>query len=356
MNPAASWNLVQDLREMLAYPFMVNAVRAGTIVAVVAGAAGWVMVLRRESFAGHTLALVGFPGAAAAAWLGIASGYGYFGACVGAAIVIAALPRSVRARGGGEQSAVIGIVQAFALATGMLFVSLYKGFLSGLTNLLFGTIAGVTDGQVVLLLVAAVPCLLLLAVLGRPLLWVSIALLTYYTTHRSGGNGNANVNVLFGSIFGINAAAAGTAALVGAVAIALLLIVSRPLLFATIDPAVARAAGVPTRLLGAVFLAVVGTTVAEATPLVGSVVVLGLLAGPAAAAARLADRPWTAFWSSAALAVLSVWAGITLSYEIPSAPASFTIMTVAACCYLVAFLLDHLRRHRTHATTGLSIS
>ena len=57
------------------------------------GVVGWVMVLRKESFAGHTLAVVGFPGAAAAAWLGVATGYGYFAACIGAAVAIAAAAR-----------------------------------------------------------------------------------------------------------------------------------------------------------------------------------------------------------------------------------------------------------------------
>ena len=91
----------------------------------------------------------------------------------------------------------------------------------------------------------------------------------------------------------------------------MLLVISRPLLFATIDPAVARAAGVPVRMLGAVFLALVGATVAEATQLVGAVVVLGLLAAPPAAAARLTTRPWRGFWLSAVLAMVAIWVGVT---------------------------------------------
>ena len=58
------------------YPFMVNALRAGTIVAVVSGAMGWFMVLRRQTFAGHTLSLVGFPGAAGAVLLGLSPALG----------------------------------------------------------------------------------------------------------------------------------------------------------------------------------------------------------------------------------------------------------------------------------------
>ncbi|MBV8982632.1 MAG: metal ABC transporter permease, partial [Acidimicrobiia bacterium] len=101
---------------------MVNAFRAGTIVAVVAGAIGWFMVVRRQAFAGHTLALVGFPGAAGAVWLGISAVWGFFGFCVTAALLIAGL-RPKRGDYDSEESAGIGTVQAFALASGFLFIS-----------------------------------------------------------------------------------------------------------------------------------------------------------------------------------------------------------------------------------------
>ena len=74
MNPSLSWNLLEDVQVMLSYHFMLNALRAGTVVAVVAGAIGYLMVLRRESFAGHTLAVIGFPGAAIWARLTIGAG------------------------------------------------------------------------------------------------------------------------------------------------------------------------------------------------------------------------------------------------------------------------------------------
>ena len=234
MNPTLSWNLITDVQQMMAYAFMVNAVRGGAIVAVLAGLVGWLMVLRRESFAGHTLAVVGFPGAAAAAWLGVATGYGYFVACVAAAAVIAWwAPGTAADTGGGlgEQSAIIGTVQAVALATGLLFVSLYHGFLSGLTNLLFGTIAGVSSSQVVVLLVAAVVCFAALAAIGRPLLWTSI------------------------------------------------------------DPDTAAAQGVPTRLVAVVFLLVLGVAAAGASQVTGSLLVFALLVCPPAAAQKLTARP-----------------------------------------------------------------
>ena len=112
----ATWDIAHDIATLLSYQFMVNALRAGTVVAVVAGAVGYVMVLRRQTFAGHTLALVGFPGAAGAVWLGLAPSLGYYAACVLAALVLAAVPAGRGPASGGrvDESATIGMVQAFA--------------------------------------------------------------------------------------------------------------------------------------------------------------------------------------------------------------------------------------------------
>src|SRR5215475_15856110 len=130
VNPHFGWNIVTDVRQLLEFGFMVNAYRAGTVVAVTAGALGWYMVLRRQAFAGHTLAIVSFPGAAAAILVGVSAVAGYFAAAIGAALVIAAVPRSIGGRPRSSESAIIGTVQAFALACGALFVSLYGGFLN----------------------------------------------------------------------------------------------------------------------------------------------------------------------------------------------------------------------------------
>ena len=285
-----SWNLVADLRQMLAYPFMVTALRAGTIVAIVAGVVGWMMVLRRESFAGHTLAVVGFPGAAAAAWLGVATGYGYFASCIAAAIAIAVLPPMTRAGGGGfaEESAVIGTVQAMALATGLLFVSLYHGFLSGLTSLLFGTIAGVSNQQLEVLVVAAVVCLAAMAAIGRPLLWASV------------------------------------------------------------DPEVAGANGVPTRWLAALFLVVLGIAAAGASQITGSLLVFALLVAPSAAAFQLSAHPGYSIAVSVTIALAVTWAGIACAFYSPY-PIGFWVASFAFATYLLAAGwragIDRLRRN-----------
>src|SRR5207244_8886592 len=139
---------------LLAYPFMVNALRAATLTAVTAGVVGWYMVLRRQTFAGHTLALIGFPGAAGAVLVGLSAQLGFFAFCVGGALVIGAASGADRGRARGE-SALIGVVQAFALACGFLFVNLYRGNLNGINSLLFGTFLGVTTERVLVLSVVS---------------------------------------------------------------------------------------------------------------------------------------------------------------------------------------------------------
>jgi zinc/manganese transport system permease protein len=287
MGSGLSWDLFYDVQLMFSYPFMVNAFRAGTIVAVIAATIGWFMVLRRQSFAGHTLAVVGFPGAAAATWLGVATGYGYFGFCVAGALVIAALPQHTTSTASAEQSAVIGTVQAFALACGYLFVSLYKGFLSGMTNLLFGTIVGVTDTQVLVLLASAVPCLAVLIVIGRPLL------------------------------------------------------------FASVDPDLARARGVPVRAIGALFLVLLGVAAAGTSQVTGSLLVFALLVAPAATARKLTTRPSVGIALSVAFGLLATWIGETLAF-FTVYPIGFWVTTVSFAGYLAASLwrviADHARR------------
>jgi len=247
-------NIVTDVRELLQYQFMVNALRAGTIVALLAGALGWFMVLRKQSFAGHTLAIVSFPGAAAAILAGVSAIAGYFVASIGAALIIATVPRSQGGRARSSESAVIGTVQAFALACGALFVSLYGGFLNGLTGLLFGSFLGVSPGQVTTLLIVA------------------------------------------------------------AVAIVALGLVARPLFFATVDPDVAAARGVPVRLLGAVFLVLLGCAAAEASQITGALLVFALLVMPAATAQQLTARPLVSFGLTIAFGLLTVWLGLAAAY------------------------------------------
>src|SRR4051812_66880 len=261
---------------------MVNAFRAGTIVAVVAAFVGWFMVLRAQSYAGHTLSLVGFPGAAGAVWLGASASVGFFAFCTAAALVIAAVPRTTR-RGFSEESAVIGTVQAFALACGLLFVSLYQGFLSGVNGLLFGSFLGITDAQVIGLVVVAVAVVVILTV------------------------------------------------------------ITRPLLFASVDAGVAAARGVPVRALGFVFLLLLGTAAAAAAQITGALLVFALLVMPAAAAQRLTSSPSFSLLLTVVIGLAVTWAGLTAAY-FSTYPIGFYVTTVAFAVYLFAIGTQKVRR------------
>jgi zinc/manganese transport system permease protein len=285
-----SWNLLADVQDIWSYLGMVNAFRAGTIVAVLAALVGWFMVLRRQSFAGHTLAVAGFPGAAGAVLVGAGAALGYFAFCVLAAVAIAALPQR-GGRGYTEESAVIGTVQAFALAAGMLFIALYKGFLNGTNALLFGSFLGVTTGQVITLALVAAGVLVVLAVIGAPLL------------------------------------------------------------FASIDADVAAAHGVPTRALGAVFLVLLGATAAEVSQVTGALLVFALLVLPPATAQLITARPAHSLALSVLLAVVTVWVGLFIAYYSPY-PIGFWLTTVAFGLYALTYAGVAVRaRTGTRATT-----
>src|SRR5438309_11284901 len=172
-NPHLSWNLARDAGELLEYHFMVNALLAGSVVAVMAGVAGWFMVLRREAFAGHTLSMMAFPGASGAALLGIPAAAGYYAFCGAGALALGPW-RQARQGSFRQRSAWIGSVQALALAAGFLFVSAYGGVLGDLEGLLFGNLLGIADGQLLALAALAALTLVLLLAIGRPLLFASI--------------------------------------------------------------------------------------------------------------------------------------------------------------------------------------
>ena len=108
------------------------------------------------------------------------------------------------------------------------------------------------------------------------------------------------------------------------------------MLFASVAPEVAAARGVPTRLLGVAFLALLGVVVAEAGQSLGALLLLGLLTGPAAAAQRLVRRPAASLALAAGLAVAATWGGLALAYAIPSLPPSSAVVMLAVGCYLTA--------------------
>jgi len=129
--------------------------------------------------------------------------------------------------------------------------------------------------------------------------------------------------------------------------VAVLAISYRPLLFATADPEVAAARGVPVRALGIVFAALVGVVAAQGVQIVGALLVMSLLITPAAAAARVFSSPVAVLAASVLFAEVSAVAGIVLSLA-PGVPVSVFVTTISFVIYLACWLIG--RRHHDPAT------
>src|SRR5258707_8385618 len=152
---------------------MQNAYLAGTLVAILAGAAGYFVVLRGQSFAAHMLSQVGFPGAAAAVLLHVSPVFGLMVFCVAAALGIGWMGRDLDA-GHRAESAAVGSILAFSIGLGLLFFRLYAGSAQGIYSFLFGTILGITDQDVLVTAATTLAGLGVIAVIGRPLLFASV--------------------------------------------------------------------------------------------------------------------------------------------------------------------------------------
>jgi zinc/manganese transport system permease protein len=164
-----SFDILEDLKDMWQYPFMVNAFMAGTIVAIIAGIVGYFVVLRRSSFAAHALSHVGFSGAAAAVLVGIEPVFGLLLFTSGGGITMALLGRRAVSR-----DVQIGTVLAFMLGLGVLFISLYNGYASQAYSILFGQILGISLEDVMVTLMASMAILAAITIVYRPLLFASL--------------------------------------------------------------------------------------------------------------------------------------------------------------------------------------
>jgi len=280
--PPFSFNLVQDVTNMLQFTFMQSALLAGTALAVVAGLVGYFVVLRRQLFASEALSHVGFAGVMGAAVLGIDQLAGLFGLTALVALGMGLLGKRARAR-----DVAVGTLLAWVLGLGVFFLSVY---ING----------------------------------GGP---------THVIT--------LGVNTLFGTILGLSPSQALLIALFSAGVILALLALLRPLLFASLDPEVAEARGLPVQLLGSVFLVLVAITVGVAIQAVGILLLFSLLVAPGAIAQRLVARPGAALLLSAALALAFTWGSLLLGFYL-NYPVSFLISTLAFVSFVATLLSQWL--------------
>jgi zinc/manganese transport system permease protein len=141
--------------------------------------------------------------------------------------------------------------------------------------------------------------------------------------------------LLFGNVLAVDVATVWTLAAIGLVVMAGLAVISRPLLFASLQPELAEAKGVSLRLYGMLFLVLVALTTAACAQIVGVLLVFSLMVGPAAAAQRLTGGVGAGVLAAALLAVAQAWAGLALAFY-TDWPVSFWITTLSAATYLLA--------------------
>src|SRR5260370_37421024 len=270
------------------HEFVQNSFLVAPIVAIVTAIMGYFVVLRAQSFAGEALADIGFAGATGAAVFGISSLVGMLMMALLAALGMGALGERIRGR-----DVEIGMMLSFALGLGVLFLSIYT---------------------------------------------------------QNGANATVGIGVLFGSILSVTRTDVLASLITALLTLLMLALLFRPLLFASIDPVLAQARGVPVRLLSIVFLLLLALATAEAVLVIGVLLVFALLIAPAAAAEHLTHRPLTAIILSVILGLTFTWGGLILAFVGTGRhlPVSFYISAMAALTYFASMLIARFRSPRRY--------
>jgi zinc/manganese transport system permease protein len=251
--------------------FAQHALLAAGLVSIACGLISPFVVARGMAFAVHGTSELAFTGAAAGLLVARNPVAGAFVGALVVATVLGTLGNKER-----ERDSAIGVILAFGLGLGVLFLSYYHGFATQATNILFGNIFGVSNDQLLVLVAVCVGVLLAM------------------------------------------------------------LYIFRPLLFASVDPEVAEAKGVPVRALGLVFLFILALTVTSAAQIVGTLLVLSLAITPAAAAQRLTTGPFAVTLLSVLFALLASVGGILASLSSGTVKPSIFVTAISFAIYVFA--------------------
>jgi zinc/manganese transport system permease protein len=265
-----------------------TALLVGAIVAVTSGVIGVFTVIRGQSFAGHSLADVATTGGSGAFLVGLNQFWGFLAAGIAAAALMEGI--GVQRRRGRDVAT--GVVLGAALGAAALFLYL-------------GTLHTSTTG--------------------------------------------ASFTVLFGSIFVISPDTVPALIASGIIALVVVAVLTRVLLLSSLSSDLARAKGVPVRIVGMAYLAALAVSVSLAAVAIGAVLSTALLIGPSATALRIAKSPGWAMAASALTGVAATWIGIILAYDSyywpPHGhgwPVSFFVVTLV----LIGYLLTYVKRPR----------
>jgi zinc/manganese transport system permease protein len=154
--------------------------------------------------------------------------------------------------------------------------------------------------------------------------------------------------LLFGNVLAVDHATIITLAVLGAITLIALAAIMRPLIFASLQPELAEAKGVPLRFISTAFLAIVALAVSECAQIVGVLLVFTLMVGPPAAAQRLTTGLWSGLIVSAGLALAEAWLGLTMAFY-TDWPVSFCIAVLSALGYFAALALPAARTQPAHS-------
>ena len=158
-------------------------------------------------------------------------------------------------------------------------------------------------------------------------LGLGLLFLHYYTAFAAQATA-----LLFGNVLAVDRATIATLFGLGAVTLAALAAIMRPLIFASLQPELAEAKGVPLRLVSTAFLAIVALAVSASAQIVGVLLVFALMVGPPATAQRLAGSLWSGLSLAAGIALAEAWLGIAIAYY-TDWPVSFCIALLSALGY-----------------------
>jgi zinc/manganese transport system permease protein len=262
--------------------FMVNAWVVAGIVAVVAGAVGFFVVLRGSAFVADALPTGAFAGAAGASLIGVSTlaGLGVFSLL--GALGIGWLGRRSR------HDVATALTLVTMLGLGALFLSFSGEYAQEIYSLLFGEVLGISTNEI------------------------------------------------------------APVAILGAVSVAALLVIYRPLLLTSVMPALGESRGLRAARVETLFLVVLALATSMALPVVGALLIFSLMIGPPAAARSFTDRPAFAIGLSVVMALGTVWAAIAATYQ-TNWPVGFFVGALSAGWYAVGRIATAWRRSRRRA-------
>ncbi|MEE4025857.1 metal ABC transporter permease [Gordonia sp. PKS22-38] len=273
------WDL-SATADLLSRDFVQQSLLAIALLGLLGGLLGPLIVARQMSFAVHGVSELSVTGAAAALLLGVGINVGGVIGAVIAASVFGYMGNRAR-----ERDSVIGVVMAFGLGLGVLFLALYGSARTGFAMLTGQVVSVGTDG----LTAVAITTVVVLAVMA---------------------------------------------------------VIYRPLLFASLDPRLAAASGVPLRTLSVVFAVLMGLACAQGVQIIGALLVMSLMITPAAAAARLTANPTTAVIVSIVFAEVAAVGGLIMSLA-PGLPVSVFVTTISFVIYVICRWAGHRRQFVT---------